>query len=111
MLDPALGRFDHVVAMDSLIHYRAADIVRALAALAPRTAGSLLVTVAPRTALLTLMHAAGKLFPKGDRAPAIVPSPSGAAAAHRGASQRWRTSRWRARAGSTAASTSPTRSP
>ncbi|GJD89160.1 Ubiquinone biosynthesis O-methyltransferase, mitochondrial [Methylobacterium hispanicum] len=73
MLDPALGRFDHVVAMDSLIHYRAADIVRALAALAPRTAGSLLVTVAPRTALLTLMHAAGKLFPKGDRAPAIVP--------------------------------------
>ena len=29
MLDPDLGRFDHVVAMDSLIHYRAADIVRA----------------------------------------------------------------------------------
>jgi magnesium-protoporphyrin O-methyltransferase len=28
MLDPALGRFDHVVAMDSLIHYRAADAVR-----------------------------------------------------------------------------------
>ena len=27
MLDPALGRFDHVVAMDSLIHYRAFDIV------------------------------------------------------------------------------------
>ncbi len=24
MLDPALGRFDHVVAMDSLIHYNAA---------------------------------------------------------------------------------------
>ena len=30
MLDPALGRFDHVVAMDSLIHYRAGDVVRAL---------------------------------------------------------------------------------
>ena len=29
MLDPALGRFDHVVAMDSLIHYRAGDVVRA----------------------------------------------------------------------------------
>nr|WP_245930620.1 magnesium protoporphyrin IX methyltransferase [Methylobacterium radiodurans] len=77
MLDPALGRFDHVVAMDSLIHYRAADIVRALAALAPRTSGSLLLTVAPRTALLTLMHAAGKLFPKADRAPAIVPITEG----------------------------------
>ena len=73
MLDPALGRFDHVVAMDSLIHYGAADIVRALGALAPRTEDSLLITVAPRTALLTLMHAAGKLFPKADRAPAIVP--------------------------------------
>ncbi|MFD0937587.1 methyltransferase domain-containing protein, partial [Methylobacterium trifolii] len=73
MLDPGLGRFDHVVAMDSLIHYRASDIVRALAALADRTQGSVVFTVAPRTALLTLMHAAGKLFPKGDRAPAIVP--------------------------------------
>ena len=34
MLDPALGRFDHVVAMDSLIHYHAADAVRAVAGLA-----------------------------------------------------------------------------
>jgi len=73
MLDPWLGRFDHVVAMDSLIHYQAPDIVRALAELSLRTDGSLLFTVAPRTALLTLMHAAGKLFPKADRAPAIVP--------------------------------------
>ncbi len=73
MLDPALGRFDHVVAMDSLIHYRAADIARALGRLAERTDGSILFTVAPRTALLTVMHAAGKLFPRGDRSPAIVP--------------------------------------
>ena len=34
MLDPALGRFDHVVAMDSLIHYRAGDAVSAIAGLA-----------------------------------------------------------------------------
>ncbi len=73
MLDPALGRFDHVVAMDSLIHYRPADIARALARLAERTDGSVLFTVAPRTALLTVMHAAGKLFPRGDRSPSIVP--------------------------------------
>jgi MFS transporter, BCD family, chlorophyll transporter len=32
MFDPALGQFDHVVAMDSLIHYRAPDVVRVLAA-------------------------------------------------------------------------------
>ncbi|GEP02033.1 magnesium protoporphyrin IX methyltransferase [Methylobacterium oxalidis] len=73
MLDPDLGRFDHIVAMDSLIHYAGPDIARALAALGSRTSGSIVFTVAPRTALLTLMHAAGKLFPKADRAPAIVP--------------------------------------
>ena len=77
MLDPALGRFDHVVAMDSLIHYRAADIARALGRLAERTDVSVLFTVAPRTALLTVMHAAGKLFPRGDRSPAIVPVTEG----------------------------------
>ena len=80
MLDARLGRFDHVVAMDSLIHYSAADIARALAALGARTDGSVVFTVAPRTALLTLMHGAGKLFPKGDRAPAIVPITQGALA-------------------------------
>ena len=70
MLDPALGRFDHVVAMDSLIHYSAPDAVRALAALAARTERSMLLTFAPRTALLSVMHAVGRLFPRGDRAPA-----------------------------------------
>jgi len=73
MADPALGDFDHVVAMDSLIHYRAADIVSALAALAPRTRRSIAFTFAPRTPALAAMHAAGKFFPRGDRAPAIVP--------------------------------------
>ena len=73
MLDPSLGRFDHVVAMDSLIHYATADIVQALATLAARTDAAILFTVAPRTPLLTLMHRAGRIFPRGDRAPAIVP--------------------------------------
>lgn len=77
MLDPWLGRFDHVVAMDSLIHYSAADIVRALAEFGLRTDGSVVFTVAPRTALLTVMHAAGRFFPRGDRAPAIVPITEG----------------------------------
>src|SRR4051812_16810270 len=73
MLGRDLGSFDHVVAMDSLIHYAGRDFARALAELGGRTRGSIVFTVALRTALLTLMHAAGKLFPKGDRAPAIVP--------------------------------------
>lgn len=73
MLDPALGRFDAVVAMDSLIHYETDDIARALAALAPRVSGPILITIAPQTPLLTVMHRVGRLFPRGDRAPAIVP--------------------------------------
>ena len=76
MLDRDLGRFDHVVAMDSLIHYRAADTVRALSGLAARCGaggGSVLFTFAPRTLPLTMMHVAGRLFPRGDRAPAIEP--------------------------------------
>ncbi len=73
MLDAALGRFDHVVCMDSLIHYQAADAVRAIATLAERTSGSLAFTFAPRTPLLAAMHAVGRLFPRGNRAPAIEP--------------------------------------
>jgi magnesium-protoporphyrin O-methyltransferase len=73
MLDDGLGEFDHVVAMDSLIHYRTADVTKVVARLARRTRASVLFTFAPRTVALTLMHAAGKAFPKGDRSPAIEP--------------------------------------
>ncbi len=65
--------FDHVVAMDSLIHYPAADIVATVAALASRTRRSLAFTFAPRTPMLTVMHNVGKLLPRADRAPAIIP--------------------------------------
>lgn len=73
MLDASLGRFDHVVAMDSLIHYATEDMVAALEAVAPRISSSIAITFAPATALLSAMHAVGRLFPRGDRAPAIVP--------------------------------------
>jgi len=73
MLDGSLGTFDHVVGMDSLIHYGAPDVVRALSVLAARTHHSLLFTFAPRTPMLSVMHAVGRLFPRGDRAPAIEP--------------------------------------
>ena len=73
MLDPALGSFDYVVGMDSLIHYQAADAVRVLSGLAPRTRVAMLFTYAPSNPALAMMHAVGKLFPRGDRAPSIVP--------------------------------------
>lgn len=67
------GHFDHVVAMDSLIHYDAPDIAAALGRLSDRTAGNIVFTVAPKTPALTAMWWAGKLFPRSDRSPAIRP--------------------------------------
>jgi magnesium-protoporphyrin O-methyltransferase len=71
MLNEDLGYFDHVVAMDSLIHYEPRDVVRALGALSARTVDSMVITFAPRTPLLGLMHSVGRAFPRSDRAPAI----------------------------------------
>lgn len=73
MLDPALGRFEHVVAMDSLIHYEGPDIAHTLASLAARTGNSIVFTIAPRTPALTIMHSIGQFFPRGNRSPAIAP--------------------------------------
>lgn len=73
MLHPSHGAFDHIVCMDSLIHYESADTVKVLAGLAARTNKSIAFTFAPRTPALSLMHAAGRLFPQSDRAPSIVP--------------------------------------
>ncbi len=73
MLSAEWGRFDHVIAMDSLIYYGAQEIGAALAGLAERTDGRIVFTAAPRTALLMAMWGAGRLFPKADRSPAMVP--------------------------------------
>lgn len=73
MLEPGLGRFDHIIAMDSLIHYPAETIAEAASTLAARADQSLIFTVAPATLPLRLMHFAGGFFPRSDRAPAIVP--------------------------------------
>lgn len=73
MTDPALGRFDHVVAMDSLIYYAAPDLAPVLDGLAGRTGTSLVFTVAPRTPLLLAFWGIGRLFPRADRSPVMVP--------------------------------------
>ena len=73
MLDPALGDFDHVVAMDSLIYYDATDINRSISTLFQRTSGKIVFTVAPRTPFLMAFFGMGKLFPRRDRSPVMIP--------------------------------------
>ena len=73
MLDPELGDFDHVVAMDSLIYYDAADINRSISTLFKRTSGKIVFTVAPRTPFLMAFFGMGKLFPRRDRSPVMIP--------------------------------------
>lgn len=73
MLDDALGEFDHVVAMDSVIHYDTPDIANAIQRLAGRTRSSVLFTIAPSSPLLSVAHAMGRFFPSSDRSPALTP--------------------------------------
>jgi magnesium-protoporphyrin O-methyltransferase len=73
MLDASLGAFDWTVAMDSLIHYRGADMAEMIAQLAARSSKGVVFSFAPKTPLLSAMHFAGKAFPRADRAPAIEP--------------------------------------
>ncbi len=73
MLGAGGGRFDHVVAMDSLIHYDLPDMVAMAGRLAGLADASVLFTFAPRTRLLAAMHTVGRLFPRGERSPALVP--------------------------------------
>jgi len=74
MLDVAAdGAFDHVVAMDTLIHYGEEELVAAVEQLARAARSSLHFTVAPWTPLLGAMHAVGKLFPRPSRAPSVRP--------------------------------------
>ncbi|MEM8547218.1 MAG: magnesium protoporphyrin IX methyltransferase [Pseudomonadota bacterium] len=74
MLNPALGTFDYVVAMDSLIHYVTEDIKMSVAQLAQRARHAVMFTFAPRTPALAAMHFVGRMIPQAEhRAPAIVP--------------------------------------
>ncbi|MCR9129825.1 MAG: magnesium protoporphyrin IX methyltransferase [Alphaproteobacteria bacterium] len=73
MLDPDGAPVDRVVAMDSIIHYRPADMTDMIAGLASRAQDQVIFTFAPRTPMLTALWFVGKLFPKSDRSPAIVP--------------------------------------
>ena len=73
MTDERLGRFDYVIAMDSLIYYRAADIGSILSKLGKRTSQAIVFTVAPKTPFLMAFFGMGKLFPRSDRSPTMIP--------------------------------------
>ena len=73
MLDPSFGKFEWAVMMDSLIHYEPDQVVDAVGRLSTRITRGLAFTFAPATTLLRAMHTVGKVFPRGDRAPDIVP--------------------------------------
>jgi len=90
-MDPGLGRFDHIVAMDSMIYYSAVDIAAILGRAAPRLGGKFVFTMAPRTPALMAMWRVGKLFPRKDRSPVMIPQTAAAiAAALRASSNRGR---------------------
>ena len=82
MSNPALGTFDFTLAMDSLIYYRDADIGRVIDNLSKRTAQSIVFTVAPRTAFLMAFFTVGKLFPRSDRSPTMIPHDAARLAKH-----------------------------
>jgi len=78
--DEVLGtgtRFDAIIAMDSLIHYRTEDVVVALAALGerlePDANARLITTFVPSNLLLETRRALGNLFPRADRSPMLAP--------------------------------------
>ena len=73
MVNSELGNFDYVIAMDSLIYYRRNDLGAILVELSSRASESIYFTLAPKTMLLMLMWYIGKLAPKRDRSPVMVP--------------------------------------
>lgn len=73
MMDRAHGTFDHAVAMDSMIYYDDATLVSLLKANESRIRGKFVFTLAPRTPLLMTMFRVGKLFPRSDRSPVMIP--------------------------------------
>lgn len=82
MTDPAHGKFDFVLAMDSLIYYAAPDIGGILHRLGKRTRGGIVFTVAPKTPFLMAFFSLGKLFPRADRSPTMIPHAMESIATH-----------------------------
>lgn len=87
MFEPKLGRFDYAVAMDSMIYYEAQDLGSILAKLGPQLHQGLIFTLPPRTPMLMAMWRMGKLFPRSNRSPVMVPHTAAGVASAAKASQ------------------------
>ncbi len=75
MLDPELGSFDYVIGMDSIIHYTSKDMINIIEALSRMATKAMIFSYPPRTIPLAVLWGVGKLFPRGDKSPAIEPQP------------------------------------
>jgi magnesium-protoporphyrin O-methyltransferase len=73
MFNSALGKFDHAMAMDSMIYYTDETLVSLLKANESRIRDKFVFTLAPRTPLLMTMFRVGKFFPRSDRSPVMIP--------------------------------------
>lgn len=73
MLQLRSRTFDWIIGMDCLIHYQPNDIAWALAQWGAGCRRGIVFTFAPGTPLLSTFHMVGKIFPRGNRAPAIQP--------------------------------------
>lgn len=73
MKEKSFGNFDYIIAMDSLIHYSAEDVVSSIAEFSKRANNSVLFTVIPSTFVLRTKLRLGKCFPKSERSPEVVP--------------------------------------
>jgi magnesium-protoporphyrin O-methyltransferase len=93
MLEATHGSFDHALAMDSMIYYTAPDIAAILGQASSRIKGKFIFTLPPRTPALMAMWRVGKLFPRADRSPTMIPqTTAGVAQALRDASVKGRLS-------------------
>ena len=73
MKEQSFGNFDYIIAMDSLIHYSTEDVISSIADFSNRANNSVLFTVIPSTFVLGTKLRLGKLFPKSERSPEVVP--------------------------------------
>ena len=73
MNEHSFGNFDYIIAMDSLIHYYAEDVMSSLVDFSNRANKSVLFTVIPSTFALRTKLRLGKYFPKSERSPEVVP--------------------------------------
>ena len=73
MKEESFGNFDYIIAMDSLIHYSTEDVMSSLVDFSKRANISVLFTIIPSTFVLRTKLRLGKLFPKSERSPEVVP--------------------------------------